>query len=193
MTCIDPPAPSSHREDQVARQFTARVSLAVSPSRDRSARILGTGSRGHTRLMRVIGRLSGRLGTWWAPAPTRVTISVARSRSFILRLFDARVSVANAWSASQRDSVMMMPIACRSPTATARPVKTLTFVAGIIRRHQVSIGSLSRKLNPGQQALLVLAYLRKGETFAELAGEFGIGTMPMSPLLKAYIYTILSG
>jgi hypothetical protein len=31
------------------------------------------------------------------------------------------------------------------------------------------------KLNPGQQALLVLAHLRKGETFAELAAGFGVG------------------
>jgi hypothetical protein len=54
--------------------------------------------------------------------------------------------------------------------------KTLTFVSGIIRRHRASIGSRWRKLNPGQQALLVLAYLRKGETFAELAGGFGVGT-----------------
>jgi hypothetical protein len=54
--------------------------------------------------------------------------------------------------------------------------KTLTFVAGIIRRHRISIGSCWRKLNPGQQALLVLAYLRKGETFAALAAGFGIGT-----------------
>jgi hypothetical protein len=30
--------------------------------------------------------------------------------------------------------------------------------------------------NPGQQALLVSAYLRKGETFAQLAAGFGIGT-----------------
>jgi Helix-turn-helix of DDE superfamily endonuclease/DDE superfamily endonuclease len=29
---------------------------------------------------------------------------------------------------------------------------------------------------PGQQALLVLAYLRKGETFAEVAAGFGVGT-----------------
>jgi hypothetical protein len=28
---------------------------------------------------------------------------------------------------------------------------------------------------PGQQALLVLAYLRKGETFADLAAGFAIG------------------
>jgi Helix-turn-helix of DDE superfamily endonuclease/DDE superfamily endonuclease len=54
--------------------------------------------------------------------------------------------------------------------------KTLTFVAGIIRRHRISTGSLWRKLNPGRQALLVLAYLRKGETFAELAAGFGVGT-----------------
>jgi hypothetical protein len=39
-----------------------------------------------------------------------------------------------------------------------------------------SIGSHWRKLNPGQQALLVLAYLRKGEAFAELAAGFGVGT-----------------
>src|SRR5204863_6267437 len=38
------------------------------------------------------------------------------------------------------------------------------------------IGSPWRKLTSGRQALLVLAYLRKGETFAELAAGFGIGT-----------------
>jgi hypothetical protein len=54
--------------------------------------------------------------------------------------------------------------------------KTLTFAAGMIRRHRKSIGSRWRKLNPGQQALLVLAYLRKGETFGELAAGFGVGT-----------------
>ena len=54
--------------------------------------------------------------------------------------------------------------------------RTLTFVSGLIRRHRKSIGSCWRKLNPGQQALLVLAYLRKGETFAELAAGFAVGT-----------------
>jgi hypothetical protein len=52
---------------------------------------------------------------------------------------------------------------------------TLSFVAGVIRRHRKSIGSCWRKLKPGQQALLVLAYLKKGETFAELAAGFGVG------------------
>ena len=54
--------------------------------------------------------------------------------------------------------------------------RTLTFVSGLIRRHRKSIRSCWRKLNPGQQALLVLVYLRKGETFAELAAGFAVGT-----------------
>jgi hypothetical protein len=53
--------------------------------------------------------------------------------------------------------------------------KTLNYAARIVCRHRASIGSLWRKLNPGHQALLVLAYLRKGETFAELAAGFGVG------------------
>src|SRR5690348_338829 len=51
----------------------------------------------------------------------------------------------------------------------------LTFVAGVIRRHLKGNGSRWRKLNPGQQALLVLAYLRKGETFTQLAAGFEVG------------------
>ena len=62
------------------------------------------------------------------------------------------------------------------PAALPLSAQTLSYVAGIIRRHRRKIGSAWRKLNPGRQALLVLAYLRKGETFAELAAGFGIGT-----------------
>src|ERR1700749_4111060 len=54
--------------------------------------------------------------------------------------------------------------------------QTLTFVAGIIPRPGASIGSLWRRLNPGQQALLVLVHLRKGEPFAQVAAGFGVGT-----------------
>jgi hypothetical protein len=54
--------------------------------------------------------------------------------------------------------------------------QTLSFAAGMIRRHRAAIGSAWRKLNPGQQALLVLVHLRKGEPFAQVAAGFGVGT-----------------
>jgi hypothetical protein len=53
--------------------------------------------------------------------------------------------------------------------------RTLNFAAGLIRRHLKTIGSRWRKLEPARQALLVLAYLRKGETFEDLAAGFGVG------------------
>jgi hypothetical protein len=62
------------------------------------------------------------------------------------------------------------------PAALPLSRQTRSYTAGVIRRHRRQIGSPWRKLNPGQQALLVLADLRKGETFAELAAGFGIGT-----------------
>ena len=62
------------------------------------------------------------------------------------------------------------------PCCAAAVAQDPIFVSGIIRRRQISIGSPWRKLNPGQQALLVLVYLRKGDTFAEVAAGFGVGT-----------------
>jgi DDE superfamily endonuclease len=59
--------------------------------------------------------------------------------------------------------------------------QTLSYVAGIIRRHRAAIGSCWRKLNPAQQALLVLAHLRKGETLAELAAR----APKLAPSLRA--------
>jgi hypothetical protein len=50
--------------------------------------------------------------------------------------------------------------------------QTLTFVSGLIRAHRRQIGSVWRALNTGQQALLVLVYLRKGEPFAEVGAGF---------------------
>jgi hypothetical protein len=54
--------------------------------------------------------------------------------------------------------------------------QTLTFVSDLIRTHRRQAGSIWRKLNPGQQALLVLVYLRKGEPFAEVGAEFAVST-----------------
>ncbi|MGP3921577.1 transposase family protein [Nonomuraea sp. 10N515B] len=54
--------------------------------------------------------------------------------------------------------------------------QTLTYLAGILRRNRQALKSTKRRLNPGQQAMLVLVYLRKGETFAEIAAGFDVGT-----------------
>ncbi|HIV59097.1 MAG TPA: transposase family protein [Candidatus Stackebrandtia faecavium] len=53
---------------------------------------------------------------------------------------------------------------------------TLNRVAGVVRGRRRSIGSRWRVLSPGRQALLTLAYLHKGETYASLAAGFGIST-----------------
>jgi hypothetical protein len=62
----------------------------------------------------------------------------------------------------------------RAALPLSRP--TLDYLAGVVRRHRRKIGSCWRKLNCGQQALLVLVHLRNGETFAGLAAGFGVGT-----------------
>lgn len=54
--------------------------------------------------------------------------------------------------------------------------QTLIFVSGLVRRHCREIGSPWRVLGPGQQALLVLVHLRKGEPFAQVEAGFGVST-----------------
>jgi hypothetical protein len=54
--------------------------------------------------------------------------------------------------------------------------QTLTFVSKLVRAHRREIGSAWRALNPGQQALLVLVHLRKGEPFAQVGAGFGVST-----------------
>jgi hypothetical protein len=54
--------------------------------------------------------------------------------------------------------------------------QTLTYATGIIRQHRKAIDSKGRVLRLSAQALMVLVYLRKGETFAEPAAGFGVLT-----------------
>jgi hypothetical protein len=53
---------------------------------------------------------------------------------------------------------------------------TLQYATGVVRRHRKTIGSRGRVLTPGRHALLVLVYLRKGETFTQLGTGFGVFT-----------------
>lgn len=54
--------------------------------------------------------------------------------------------------------------------------QTLRYVSGLIRRHPRQRCSAWRRLTCGQQALMVLVYLRRGESFAEVGAGFGVST-----------------
>jgi hypothetical protein len=58
-------------------------------------------------------------------------------------------------------------------TVSTRALITLT---DLLRNNRARLGTRWRKLKPGRHALLAVAYLRKGETYADLACGFGIGT-----------------
>ncbi|MFE7392845.1 transposase family protein [Streptomyces sp. NPDC057582] len=59
----------------------------------------------------------------------------------------------------------------------------LRFLSARLRQHRRVIGSRWRRLSAGRQALLALAHLRMGHTYAQLAAGFGVGTT------TAYRYT----
>lgn len=51
----------------------------------------------------------------------------------------------------------------------------LRHLARCLAAHRRKIGTRRRRIAPSRQALLVLAHLRCGDTYAELAAAFGIG------------------
>lgn len=53
---------------------------------------------------------------------------------------------------------------------------TLRFLSGLLVARQRERGTRWRRLPAGRQALLVLAHLRCGHTYAQLAAGFGVGT-----------------
>ena len=52
----------------------------------------------------------------------------------------------------------------------------LISVSDALRHRRAVVGTRWRRLTAGPQALLVLAHLRKGETYTDLAAGFGVGT-----------------
>src|SRR5687768_5502477 len=53
--------------------------------------------------------------------------------------------------------------------------RTLRWLGDRIRRHRHALGGTGHRLSAGRQAVLALAWLRTNHTFAELAGDFGVG------------------
>src|SRR4029453_14870624 len=57
-------------------------------------------------------------------------------------------------------------------------------LADLLRAHRPQLRPRWRRLDAGQQALLVVAHLRKGETYADLACGFAIGTSTVYRYLR---------
>ena len=66
------------------------------------------------------------------------------------------------------------------PSGMSVSTRALTVVSDLLRRHRRERATRWRKLSAGRQALLVIAYLRKGETYADLACGFRVGTSRLS-------------
>ena len=62
------------------------------------------------------------------------------------------------------------------PSAMTVSSRALNLLADTLRRHRNQRATRWRKLSAGRQALLVVSYLRKGETYTELACGFQVGT-----------------
>src|SRR3712207_3110820 len=62
--------------------------------------------------------------------------------------------------------------------------RSLIMLADALRQRRTELGTKWRRLPAGRQALLVVAHLRKGETYADLARGFAIGTTTVYRYLR---------
>ena len=70
------------------------------------------------------------------------------------------------------------------PSGMTVSTRALIMLTDLLRAHRNSKGTRWRRLDAGRQALLVVAHLRKGETYADLACGFGIGTSTVYRYLR---------
>lgn len=62
------------------------------------------------------------------------------------------------------------------PAAIPLSTRTLNRLSDLLRQRRAELRGRWRRLDPGRQALLVLAHLRNGDTYTRLAAGFAIGT-----------------
>jgi len=70
------------------------------------------------------------------------------------------------------------------PSAMSVSNRALIMLADALRARRTQLRTRWRRLAPGRQALLVVAHLRKGETYADLACGFAVGTSTVYRYLR---------
>lgn len=73
------------------------------------------------------------------------------------------------------------------PASVPLSTRSLVWLSERIRAHRTAIRSRWRRLDPGRQALLVLAHLRCGDTYARLARGFEVGVSTVYRYLRETI------
>jgi DDE superfamily endonuclease/Helix-turn-helix of DDE superfamily endonuclease len=73
---------------------------------------------------------------------------------------------------------------CSYPSSMQVSNRCLIMLSDAFRQRRNALRTRWRRLAPGQQALLVVAHLRKGETYRDLAEGFGIGTSTVYRYLR---------
>ncbi|MGC0407541.1 hypothetical protein RKD31_000784 [Streptomyces sp. SAI-163] len=83
---------------------------------------------------------------------------------------DRQVKPPGRWVSTKKS------VSTRGPSGVDVSGSALRFLSAKLRRHRRELGTHWRRLSPGRQALLTLARLRNGHSYARLAAGFGIGT-----------------
>ncbi|MGW2524206.1 transposase family protein [Streptomyces sp. NPDC001617] len=76
------------------------------------------------------------------------------------------------------------------PSSIDLSSRTLRFLTGQLTARRQEIGTRWRRLPAGRQALLALAHLRCGDTYAQLAAGFGIGIATVHRYIREAVETL---
>ena len=71
--------------------------------------------------------------------------------------------------------------------------RALIMLSDALRQNRATLGTHWRRLEAGQQALLVVAHLRKGKTYPDLASGFGIGTTTVFRYIREALDVLAHG
>ncbi|GHG41156.1 hypothetical protein Shyd_79760 [Streptomyces hydrogenans] len=78
------------------------------------------------------------------------------------------------------------------PSAIDLSGRTLRFLTGRLKARRLEIGTRWRRLPASRQAMLALAHLRCGDTYAQLAAGFGVGIATVYRYIREAVEALAS-